>query len=135
MLRCAGAGYVDEQSVVRLAPRAVALRYARSHLVPDFLAVFPFEAAGRAVVGARGGDALVLKLLALPRLLRVTRLTRKAAALAAADGLRVAKLALAFLLLGHWVGCFWYFLGRWQVEHNGCAHACRCAACARMQLR
>jgi hypothetical protein len=102
-----------------MAARAVARQYARSYFLVDFTAVFPFEAVATAVVGASAGNVMALKLLKLPRLLRIGRLTKKLSALAAADGFRVAKLTLAFLLLGHWVGCMWYFLGRWQVEHDG----------------
>jgi hypothetical protein len=45
---------------------------------------------------------------------------KKLSVLAAADGFRIAKLTLAFLFLGHWLGCMWYFLGRWQMERDRC---------------
>jgi hypothetical protein len=118
---------VDGKGGVHMAPRAVARHYARRYFIIDLTSVFPFEALARAVVGA-GSNVLVLKLFKLPRLLRIGRLTKKLSALAAADGFRIAKLTLAFLLLGHWVGCMWYFLGRWQIDNQGCAHAFRTRA-------
>ena len=112
---------MDDNGGVHLAPRAVARHYARRYFLVDLTSVFPFEALAKAATAGTGGSVMVLKLLKLPRLLRIGRLTKKLSALAAADGFRIAKLTLAFLLLGHWVGCMWYFLGRWQAENDGCA--------------
>ena len=108
---------------MHLGAAAVARRYAASYFLVDLVSVFPFEALARAAVGAQAASrqALTLALLKLPRLLRVGRLTKKLSALAAADGFRVAKLTVAFLLLGHWVGCMWFFLARWQIDNNECA--------------
>jgi hypothetical protein len=124
---------VDGKGGVHMAPRAVARHYARRYFIIDLTSTFPFEAIARAAVGASStSSVLILKLFKLPRLLRIGRLTKKLSALAAADGFRIAKLTLAFLLLGHWVGCMWYFLGRWQIANNGCARLLACAcACAR----
>jgi len=37
---------------------------------------------------------------------------------AAADLFRVIKLTVLFLLMGHWIGCLWFYLGRWQIAHG-----------------
>ena len=114
---------MDEHGGVHLGAREVARRYATSYFLVDLVSVFPFDAVARAALGAEAAarQALLLSLFKLPRLLRVGRLTKKLSALAAADGFRVAKLTLAFLILGHWVGCMWFCLARWQINNNQCA--------------
>ena len=118
---------------MHLGAAVVARRYATSYFPVDLVSVLPFDALARAAVGAEAASrqALVLALFKLPRLLRVGRLTKKLSALAAADGFRVAKLTLAFLILGHWVGCMWFFLARWQINNNECAHCPRWRLTAR----
>ena len=37
---------------------------------------------------------------------------------AAADLFRIVKLTILFLLMGHWVGCMFFYLGRWQIAHG-----------------
>lgn len=117
-------GFLDEHGDAVLRPGRVAWEYARSHFLVDLVSVFPFEPLAKAVLaGSARSNTLVLRLLKLPRLLRISRLLKKMDTLAAADGFRIAKLALAFLILGHWVGCLWYFLGHWQMEHRGYRNA------------
>jgi CRP-like cAMP-binding protein len=59
-----------------------------------------------------------LQLFLLPKLLRICRMFKKLNTWAAADLFRILKLTILFLLMGHWVGCIWFYLGRWQIAHG-----------------
>lgn len=126
LLVCFRTGFLDDHGGAHLGARVVAWRYATTYFLVDLISVFPFDALARAAVGeaAAHRNALTLALFKLSRLLRVGRLTKMLSVLASADGFRVAKLTLAFLILGHWVGCMWFFLARWQVENKQCDPAC-----------
>lgn len=97
--------------------RDVVAHYLLTWFVFDLCSVFPFSAAAASLYPAAPGY-LTFKLLLLPRLLRLGRLARRLSALASAGALRVARLLLAFLYLGHWVGCMFFFLARWQLDHQ-----------------
>ena len=133
-------GYLDDRKNVHMAPVEVARQYMRTWFVVDLLSTFPFEEVAKTMLASSQSNMMcvdapvtcpppvthaaawyrVFKLFELPRLLRIGRLMKKLSALAAADGFRIAILTLAFLFLGHWLGCMWYFLGRWQMERDRC---------------
>ena len=134
---------------------AVARTYVfRGTFVVDVLSALPLGALGRAFGGGTGADgALALKLLRLPRLLRLSRLLRKARdkalvathlALAqrhqlthtrafnvqlenmsSATMFRVGLLVNAYVLIGHWAACIFFYLSKWQARA-----ATRRAVCA-----
>lgn len=43
---------------------------------------------------------------------------KKLSTWAAADLFRIVKLTVLFLLTGHWIGCLWFYIGRWQISHG-----------------
>lgn len=62
-----------------------------------------------------------LRLLGLPKLLRVFHLTQLAAHLKAADSGRISRLFAAFILAAHWFGCLWFYVGKSSFNTDECA--------------
>jgi hypothetical protein len=109
------------------------------------LSALPLGALGTAFGGGTGADgALAFKLLRLPRLLRLSRLLRKVRMRAVAKQscfcgdarftdvrarfnrqlenmssvtlFRVMLLVSAYVLIGHWAACLFFYISKWQAR-------------------
>ncbi|QDZ21331.1 ion transport protein [Chloropicon primus] len=116
--------YVDNKRHTIFDQKQVALHYAKGWFTLDFIGTFPFELVAKSIISSSSGDLankdiMYLRLLKLPRIIRAARLVKKLDIFTSNKTIRVLKLIFLFLLLGHWVGCIWYFVGSWQAENVG----------------
>lgn len=97
----------------------MAAQYAAGGLLRDIVSALPWDriASGGALPrGAKSRGQLSLKLLRLPRLLRLSRLLAELGrSYATSPSFRVLLFMLFFLFLGHWAACFFFFTGKWQL--------------------
>ncbi len=118
----------------------MAREYVSRGLLPDALSALPLDLLGSAISGDGSDGALALKLLRLPRLLRLSRLLRKVrdclrcwlqcchdlrrCVLAKLDHassatlFRVGLLVGAYVLIGHWAACLFFYMSKWQVRQG-----------------
>ena len=116
--------YIDNKRHTIFDQKKVALHYAKGWFILDFIGTFPFELVAKSIISSSSGDLankdiMYLRLLKLPRIIRAARLLKKLDIFTSNKTIRVLKLIFLFLLLGHWVGCIWYFVGSWQAENVG----------------
>ena len=64
---------------------------------------------------AQGAQVLGLKLLRLPRLLRLSRILAKLQTLASNMAFRILLLLLVYLVVAHWAACLFHYLSKWEV--------------------
>ena len=116
--------YIDNKRHTIFDQKKVALHYGKGWFILDFIGTFPFEIVAKSIISSSSGDLankdiMYLRLLKLPRIIRAARLVKKLDIFTSNKTIRVLKLIFLFLLLGHWVGCIWYFVGSWQAENVG----------------
>ena len=125
---CARAANATIYALFRHCPRQLALMFGTPLCSPawvsrrffvDFIASIPFERL------AGGGDeTLVLALAKMPRLLRLSRLLKKLDMFTSAREIRVFSVLIVFVVFTHFVGCFWWLVGKsqksngWQFQPN-----------------
>lgn len=116
--------YIDNKKHTIFDQKKVAMHYAKGWFTLDFIGTFPFELIAKEIIDSGSGDlatkdVMYLRLLKLPRIVRAARLVKKLDIFTSNKAIRVLKLIFLFLLLGHWIGCIWYFVGSWQAENVG----------------
>lgn len=101
-------------------PWKISRKYLTSWFVIDLLASVPFDR-----IPGLGGDTdenLILSMAKVPRLLRISRLLKKLEVLTTARAMRMVSVMVIFLSFTHFVGCFWWLVGRlmgpqgWQFQ-------------------
>ena len=113
-------GYAKDVLTMEMEPGLVARRYLTGWFAIDFVAVlsgFPIYDAVKAISGSENSNVLALKLFKLPRLLRISRLTKRFEGTASGTYMKVLQIISAYLILNHWIGCLLYFVSRLQVEN------------------
>lgn len=108
--------YINKHGQEITSRKEIRKRYLRLWFWADLVAVFPFELF--AIAAKVNLSLSVLNLFKLPRLLRLSRLSKKIDRFVAAKKLRIMYLLAAFALFAHWVACSWVFLGRFQSQGN-----------------
>ena len=116
--------YINNKRHTIYDQKKVALHYFKGWFMLDFIGTFPFERIAKEIISSTSGDLatkdiMYLRLLKLPRIIRAARLVKKLDIFTSNKVIRVLKLIFLFLLLGHWIGCIWYFVGSWQAENVG----------------
>lgn len=105
-------GYVDRQKNVQMGPLPSAMHYLRTWFAIDLVATFPFEQVAKlAVTKGDTNDKFWLKQFKMPRLLRVIWLVRRLGMLQGHRWIRMGMYMAMFMMLAHWQGCIWYFVG------------------------
>ncbi|KAK3247489.1 hypothetical protein CYMTET_43014 [Cymbomonas tetramitiformis] len=85
--------------------------YLRFWFWIDLAATLPFDALGKMFLPGGGGSQVVaIGLLRSIRLFRLGRLFKKMDQLAAANLLRIVKLMVSYVMIVHWVACFWFWI-------------------------
>ena len=114
-------GYVKDVLTTEMDPTLVAKRYLSGWFLIDLVAVlsgFPIYDAVKAISGTgSNSNMLALKLFKLPRLLRISRLTKRFEGTASGTYMKVLQIISAYLILNHWIGCLLFFISRLQVEN------------------
>lgn len=102
----------------RLHPRTSALcRYATRWFLPDLASSLPFDEMLLAA-GAGSSQTVVTSLLKLPRMLRITRITRYLERFKNANAAKLFQLILFMFLFTHLMGCGLYAIGRLSVRQG-----------------
>lgn len=99
---------VKVDGVLVMEPTVVASNYVRGWFLTDLLSSIPLDFAA--------GGFKTFKVLRVLKLLRLIRLSRYLDSLAAVthfnpSKLRLSKLLFILLLLWHWIGCLWWYIG------------------------
>lgn len=122
ILLCFVTGYIRHDRVMETRGRVIATRYARTWLLPDILSTFPWDVLSLAFSAE---SSVLFKLLRFLRLLRLSKLvslfrrarmrnsfTRVEVRMHIKYAyLRMLYLLAMVLLLAHWIGCLFYFIG------------------------
>lgn len=114
--------FVDKKKHTVFDSKQVAKNYLKGWFTLDLIGTFPFEKVAKAMLAGQelsSKQLMYLRLLKLPRIIRVARLLKKLDIFTTNKIIRVLKLIFLFLLLGHWIGCLWYFVGSYQAENIG----------------
>mmetsp|Transcript_47158 Transcript_47158/g.121868 ORF Transcript_47158/g.121868 Transcript_47158/m.121868 type:complete len:900 (-) Transcript_47158:497-3196(-) len=133
-------GHRDNKGNLVYDKKVIAIKYLKYWFHIEFLSIFPFEsiAVAAGIVSSASpltteciADSLSLQcdnasaqstallgLLRLPRLLRLGRLMKRFDKTKGGNIIRLLQMIILFLLLVHWVACFWFLLGNSQVEGN-----------------
>lgn len=127
-------GYVDSRGELQYRIHAIAGNYLRTWMIIDIASCMPVNYVAY-IPGVEMSDAnarsnKMLRLLRLLRLLKLLRLLRVNRIIARYEqqfhaivtSMKLAKLAMMLLMLGHWLGCAWYYVGDIEtndVDRNG----------------
>jgi len=122
ILLCFVTGYVRHDRVMETRGKVIAARYSRTWLVPDILSTLPWDALSLAFSSESGVLFKLLRFLRLLRLSKLVSLFRRArmrnsfTRVEVRMHIKYAYLRMLYLLgmvllLAHWIGCLFYFIG------------------------
>ena len=101
-------GYVDEQYFIVMNLRKIALRYVNEWFWVDLLTALPlYEATG----------ILELRLIKLAKVVKLAKLQKHIDRNLWANWYRLFRVLATLILVGHWLGCIYWYIGVKQVEH------------------
>ena len=110
--------YNNYDGTFEMSPQKIRNKYLKSWFPIDLAASIPFD---RLAPGG-GSGTIGLSLAKTPRLLRISRLLKKLDMLTSARAMRLVSVMIIFLVFTHFVGCFWWLVGRlmgpngWQFQ-------------------
>lgn len=97
-----------------LRPKTIAINYLKGRFWIDFLASFPFDIIGEAIMGS--GNATQLRLFSLFKLVRVLRLNKIITVMKIDDeiklSLKLMKLVFFLIMYLHCIACLWYYISK-----------------------
>lgn len=100
---------------------AIAIAYLRSWFIVDIFASIPSDTIELIIGDASSNSRYQLRNLRMLKALRLLRLGRLIRFQTKMELANIWKMfTLLFLIIGvaHWVGCFLYFIGTWQLEYQ-----------------
>uniref|UniRef100_A0A1A8MGF8 Voltage-gated delayed rectifier potassium channel KCNH4 n=1 Tax=Nothobranchius pienaari TaxID=704102 RepID=A0A1A8MGF8_9TELE len=106
--------YVSTSGQVVYDPRSICIHYVTSWLFVDLIAALPFDLLYAFNISVNFG----VHLLKTVRLLRLLRLLQKLDRYSQYSAVVLTLLMSTFALLGHWMACVWYFIGRSEIQSN-----------------
>uniref|UniRef100_A0A8C6Q1G7 Voltage-gated delayed rectifier potassium channel KCNH4 n=1 Tax=Nothobranchius furzeri TaxID=105023 RepID=A0A8C6Q1G7_NOTFU len=106
--------YVSTSGQVVYDPRSICIHYVTSWLFVDLIAALPFDLLYAFNISVNFG----VHLLKTVRLLRLLRLLQKLDRYSQYSAVVLTLLMSTFALLGHWMACVWYFIGRSEIQGN-----------------
>ena len=113
-------GYVnDQQHIIMVAKRAFK-HYLFGWFWVDFLAAIPFD-----YIAAAGTDTgfIEIRLMQMMKLFKIAPLTKGLDKTPYANIFRLIRVIHGLMMLGHWIGCMYFYLGMHQLNHyenEGC---------------
>nr|XP_033479043.1 potassium voltage-gated channel subfamily H member 3-like [Epinephelus lanceolatus] len=106
--------FVSTSGQVVYDARSICIHYVTSWLFVDLIAALPFDLLYAFNISVNFG----VHLLKTVRLLRLLRLLQKLDRYSQYSAVVLTLLMSTFALLGHWMACIWYFIGRSEIENN-----------------
>ncbi|KAK5847564.1 hypothetical protein PBY51_016683 [Eleginops maclovinus] len=106
--------FVSTSGQVVYDSRCICIHYVTSWLFVDLIAALPFDLLYAFNISVNFG----VHLLKTVRLLRLLRLLQKLDRYSQYSAVVLTLLMSTFALLGHWMACVWYFIGRSEIESN-----------------
>ncbi|XP_039645213.1 potassium voltage-gated channel subfamily H member 4 isoform X2 [Perca fluviatilis] len=106
--------YVSQSGQVVYDGRSICLHYATSWFFVDLLAALPFDLLYAFNITVSS----LVHLLKTVRLLRLFRLLQKLDRYSQYSSLVLTILMSVFAVLGHWMACIWYIIGRQDMMVN-----------------
>uniref|UniRef100_G3P3C1 Voltage-gated delayed rectifier potassium channel KCNH4 n=1 Tax=Gasterosteus aculeatus aculeatus TaxID=481459 RepID=G3P3C1_GASAC len=106
--------FVSTSGQVVYDARSICIHYVTSWLFVDLIAALPFDLLYAFNISVNFG----VHLLKTVRLLRLLRLLQKLDRYSQYSAVVLTLLMSTFALLGHWMACVWYFIGRSEIESN-----------------
>lgn len=116
-------GFLNDDGVLVMSPKKIAVRYARSWLVPDLIAGIPWEWIGdRHFLQGRGATVRFVRMVRLVRVMRLLRLVRMKSLMDKLEMIIEAYRGITFIVdimrvmvilfaITHWTACMWYIVG------------------------
>uniref|UniRef100_A0A8C9YTY8 Voltage-gated delayed rectifier potassium channel KCNH4 n=1 Tax=Sander lucioperca TaxID=283035 RepID=A0A8C9YTY8_SANLU len=106
--------FVSTSGQVVYDARCICIHYVTSWLFVDLIAALPFDLLYAFNISVNFG----VHLLKTVRLLRLLRLLQKLDRYSQYSAVVLTLLMSTFALLGHWMACVWYLIGRSEIENN-----------------
>ncbi|GLD95389.1 hypothetical protein PINS_up004033 [Pythium insidiosum] len=111
--------YIDDTGVEIVDPHEIRRHYLRTSFIVDLASMIPFDFIVETVTATPKFRSLKLirtvKLVKLLRLVRISRLLKMNAQWiseldVSTDSIRLMRLLVPVMTIGHYVGCFWYYI-------------------------
>ncbi|TMW62869.1 hypothetical protein Poli38472_005487 [Pythium oligandrum] len=111
--------YVDDTGVEIVDRHEIRRHYLKRSFLPDVISTIPFDFLVETVTESKDFRSLKLirtiKLVKLLRLVRISKLLKLNSQWMSdldisMDTIRLLKMLIPVLMIGHYVGCFWYYL-------------------------
>jgi len=119
-------GFVNAQSKIIMSPRKAAVAYLSGWFLVDLLTALPADIF---LASRIDGGFVEIKLVQMLKMSKITSLTKMVDKTPVANTFRVIRVMFSLLLLGHVIGCIYYYLGRYEMEHyanDGCNRSTGC---------
>jgi hypothetical protein len=88
----------------------------KGSFVIDVLATFPWDVLSDFIPPESSDTFTLVMFVKATRLLRLGRLLKKLNEIPFANTVKLLKLLFLYLLIAHWTGCIFYFIGRYQQD-------------------
>jgi len=113
-------GYVNEQQHIVMAFWPAFKHYLMRWFAVDFLSAIPFDY----IAAARSDNGFIeIRLFQMTKLFKIAPLTKGLDKTPQANIYRLVRVILGLMMLGHWIGCMYFYLGMHQLnyyENEGC---------------
>ena len=113
-------GYVNDQQHIVMGQKLALKHYLMGWFLVDFVAAIPFDY----ISAANSEDGFMeIRLIQLLKLMKIAPLTRGLDKTPYANIFRLTRVIFGLMMLGHWIGCMYFYLGMHQInyyENEGC---------------
>ncbi|XP_061598714.1 LOW QUALITY PROTEIN: potassium voltage-gated channel subfamily H member 8 [Cololabis saira] len=106
--------YVSKSGQVIFDARQICIHYLTTWFIIDLIAALPFDL----IYAYRINVVSLVHLLKTVRLLRLLRLLQKMDRYSQHSTVVLSLLMSVFALLGHWLACIWYIIGKVEMTNN-----------------
>lgn len=115
--------FADIAGVIDTCPKHIMSRYLKGWFAIDFFSTFPIDRVVEAFLSqgdsSKARAVKLIRVVRLARLLKLVRMLKMGPIMKHFDEVvgnspllvKFSKLGLALVLLGHLIGCFWFFVG------------------------
>ena len=114
------------QSKIIMSPRKAGVAYLSGWFLVDLLTALPADIF---LASRIDGGFVEIKLVQMLKMSKITTLTKMVDKTPVANTFRVIRVMFSLLLLGHVIGCIYFYLGRYEMEHyanDGCNRSTGC---------
>jgi hypothetical protein len=118
LIICFRTAYINESGDEVFDTKMIAKKYLKNWFTIDVVACFPAEVFVLISGSKDTRSKILLRLLKMPRLLRIGRLFKYLDQMKYAAVWRVGKLVVMLLFVSHWISCLFYMVCRLELEAN-----------------